>query len=109
MSGQKPIDQFYTIIHAGTHSVKIPFRAEADQFSMIIHVGTHVDAPCHFCRTCWRLHEVPFDRFIGPAAVIDIKEQCDKNSNYELTVQDIKNWEEANGPIPEGAIVMVRI
>ena len=74
---------------------------------MVIHVGTHVDIPCHFDPEAWRMQDVPFNRFVGPAAVIDIKEHCDEDPNYEMTVQDIQDWEEANGRIPEGAFVMV--
>ena len=74
---------------------------------MVIHVGTHMDAPCHVCKTCWRMHEIPFEKLRGPAAVFNIKEQCDKNPDYEMTVEDIEEWEEENGRIPDNAMIMV--
>ena len=74
---------------------------------MIIHTGTHMDAPCHFCNTCWRMHEVPFENLRGPAAVFDISDKCKENTKYEMTVQDFKDWEEENGAIPKGAFIMV--
>ena len=73
-----------------------------------LHVSTHVNAPCNKVKGGARLHDIPFENFTGPAVVIDIKEQCDKNSKYQLTVKDIKDWEKEHGCIPKGAIVLVR-
>ena len=39
--------------------------------------------------------------------MIDISKQCDANPNYEMTIDDIKQWEKENGPVPKGAILMV--
>ncbi len=35
------------------------------------HTGTHCDAPFHFLEDGLRLDELPLERFVGPAAVID--------------------------------------
>jgi kynurenine formamidase len=36
--------------------------------------GTHVDAPYHVDNDLPRLHEIPLDRFVGPAVVADLRE-----------------------------------
>lgn len=38
------------------------------------HTGTHVDAPYHFCPEGARLDQLPLERFIGPARVIEIRD-----------------------------------
>ena len=35
------------------------------------------------------MHEIPMENLMGPAVVIDIKEQAKTNKDYGLTVDDI--------------------
>jgi len=72
------------------------------------HGGTHLDAPIHFAEKGWTSDQIPIERFVGPAFVIDISEQCSKNADYTLTVEDIRNWEKKNGKIPANSIVLLR-
>jgi len=44
----------------------------------------------------------------SPAVVIDVIKKCEANPDYELTVNDITNWEFTFGPIPEKALVCMR-
>lgn len=71
------------------------------------HGGTHLDAPVHFAEGRQGADEVPLERLIGPAAVIDVTAAAE-NPDYQVTRDDVLAWEEANGPLPEGAIVLVR-
>ena len=38
------------------------------------HTGTHVDAPAHWAsgRDGWTVDQIPPERLIGPAAVVDV-------------------------------------
>jgi kynurenine formamidase len=72
------------------------------------HGGTHIDAPMHFAESRWTNSDIPLDRLIRPAAVIDISDKAAKNADYALTQADIAAWEETNGRIPDGAIVLLR-
>lgn len=72
------------------------------------HGGTHIDAPMHFAEGRWTNSDIPLDRLIRPAVVIDIVEKASKNSDYALTPADITAWEDGNGRIPDGAIVLLR-
>lgn len=71
------------------------------------HVGTHMDAPFHFARGKWTVDQVPLERLIGPAAVIDVSRRAEANPDYQLQVADIRTWEKRHGRIPPGAIVLM--
>ena len=72
------------------------------------HGGTHMDAPIHFAQGRQTVDQVPLDRLIGPAVVIDVTEQSDRDADYQVTSEDIARFEQANGMIPEDAIVLIR-
>ncbi|MGH7809486.1 MAG: cyclase family protein [Candidatus Binatia bacterium] len=72
------------------------------------HVGTHLDAPFHFAEGKWTTEQVPLSRLIGPAVVIDMARQAEKNSDYALQVSDVRAWEKTYGRIPRDSIVLIR-
>ena len=72
------------------------------------HIGTHMDAPSHFGgQGRQAMHEIPPDRLIGPGVVIDVKAKAKKDPNYEVTIADLKEYEDKHGRIPSGAIVLM--
>jgi kynurenine formamidase len=74
------------------------------------HVGTHFDAPCHWVtgkdKPC--VDDLEARQFIGPAVVIDVHTDVEKNADYVLTAQTILEWEKTHGRIPDGAWVVLR-
>lgn len=70
------------------------------------HGGTHLDAPIHFAAGKQTTDQIPLDRLIGPAVVIDVSRQSSADRDYRFTVADVENWEKANGALPDGAIVL---
>ncbi len=80
----------------------------ANAFCSPEHGGTHLDAPMHFADGHWTNAEMPIDRFVGAAVVIDVAQQAKANPDYALSLADILAWEAAHGRIPEGAIVLLR-
>ena len=80
----------------------------SNDFSASEHGGTHLDAPIHFAEDGWTSAEIPVSRFIGPAVVVDVSSACSQNPDYRLRVADLEAWEERNGKIPDGAIVLMR-
>lgn len=72
------------------------------------HGGTHMDAPFHFNKNGLTADQVPLTDCIGPAVVIDFSKEAASNPDSTLSVADVEAWEEANGPIPDGAIVLAR-
>ena len=74
------------------------------------HTGTHFDAPNHWItgKDLDDVSQVPAQRLIGPAVVIDTTAQVAANPDFCLDVSDIKEWEVANGAIPKGAWLLYR-
>ncbi len=72
------------------------------------HGGTHLDAPIHFAAERWTTEQVPLERLIGPAVVLDVGAQADADADYRLAPEDVAVWESSHGLVPEGAIVLLR-
>jgi kynurenine formamidase len=80
----------------------------AYRYSAAEHGGTHIDAPVHFAKGRNTVDEIPLDQLMGPGIVVDVTSQCSKNSDYLITERDFKNWEQRNGKIAAGTIVLLR-
>lgn len=72
------------------------------------HGGTHMDAPKHFHEQGHAVDEVPLDRLIGPAVVIDASAAASADPDHALTREDVLAHEARHGRIPEAAIVLLR-
>jgi kynurenine formamidase len=79
----------------------------AKKFSASEHGGTHLDAPIHFAENRQHANELPLDRLIGPAVCLDVSKPCLANRDYQIAPADFAAWEKTNGPIPDGAIVLL--
>ena len=66
-----------------------------------------MDAPIHFYQKGRTIDQIPLKEWIGPAVKIDVTRQCQKNRDYLLRVDDIKNHEKKFGKIPKGAWVIM--
>jgi kynurenine formamidase len=76
------------------------------------HTGTHFDAPAHWitgrdlpdnaCDT------IPARRFVGPACVIDVTAEVERDPDFLLMPAHVASWEAAHGRIPGGAWVLLR-
>ena len=75
-------------------------------FSTQEHYGTHLDAPAHFAKGMWTVEQIPAERLVRPLVVLDVRAKVKDNPDYEVTVQDVADWESAHGPLPDGAVVM---
>lgn len=80
----------------------------AHRFRGAEHGGTHVDAPIHFSAGRQTVDEIPLERLVGPAVVVDVSARCAADRDYRIGVADLRSFEEAHGRIPEGAIVLLR-
>lgn len=70
------------------------------------HGGTHLDAPIHFSETGLTSDRIPLTNLIGKSVVIDVSEAAGKNRDYQVSPEDIQQWEKTNGLIPANAIVL---
>jgi kynurenine formamidase len=76
------------------------------------HTGTHFDAPIHWVTgkdyPNNATHNIPVQKFIGPACVIDVTDRVRENVDFLVTVDVVKAWESRHGAIPRGAWVLIR-
>jgi kynurenine formamidase len=80
----------------------------ANNFSAAEHGGTHLDSPVHFAEGRHTSDQVPLERLIGPAVVVDVTKEAAADRDYLLSTAALDQWETAHGRIAEGAIVLVR-
>ena len=79
----------------------------ANNFAAAEHGGTHIDAPVHFAQGHLTTDQIPLDRLIGPALVVDLRAEADRaGADYLIPVAALTAWEGAHEPIPDGAIVL---
>jgi kynurenine formamidase len=79
----------------------------ANNFCAAEHGGTHLDAPIHFGAGRWTADQIPLDRLVGPAVVIDLRAKAAADPDALLTRADVDACEARGGRIPDGAIVLV--
>lgn len=87
------------------------------------HTGTHVDAPAHFIPPpdsglphagpagTVTVEQIPLDRLIGPAAVIDIPDDLPGSApgvSPVITEELVRDWEAQHGALQGGEIVLFR-
>jgi kynurenine formamidase len=77
-------------------------------FWMLEHYGTHLDAPIHFPPGKTTVDRIPVERLIGPAVLLDVRKEGERDADYRLPVARVQAWEEAHADIPAGAIVLLR-
>jgi kynurenine formamidase len=80
----------------------------ANNFATSEHGGTHIDAPVHFAKGHWSVDQIPLEKLVGDAVVVDVTAKCANQPDYRVTVDDVTAWEQTNGPIAAGAIVLIR-
>lgn len=83
-------------------------RAFSRAYRVPEHYGTHMDAPVHFLPGQSAVDAVPPDRLFGPAVVFDLKGRAAADQDAALTPEDIAAWEAQHGPVPRGAIAVLR-
>lgn len=80
----------------------------SNRFSSAEHGGTHLDAPIHFAEGHPTVDQLPLEKLMGEAILIDVTRQCATNPDYQVTQEDFEAWEKEHGRIPDGAIVLLR-
>jgi kynurenine formamidase len=72
------------------------------------HGGTHLDAPIHFAQGRQFADQIPLERLVAPAVVIDVTAQAARDADYRLTRADVLAFERRHGRIAPGTIVLLR-
>ncbi|MGP3708276.1 cyclase family protein [Gordonia paraffinivorans] len=74
------------------------------------HIGTHLDAPIHWIsgRDGDDVSQIPVERLVGKAAVLDLTAKVADNPDYLLTVADVEEWESEHGELGAGTWLLLR-
>jgi kynurenine formamidase len=74
------------------------------------HSGTHFDAPIHWVtgRDGQDVSQVPVTSLLAPAVVLDFTAQAGANPDFLLEIDHVKEWERANGALPDGGWLLFR-
>lgn len=80
----------------------------AREFSMPEHYGTHIDAPAHFIAGLWTVDQIPAERLLAPLVILNVEAKARQNPDYQVSPDDIADWEKEHGQIPQGAVVVTR-
>ena len=79
-----------------------------NQYTVSGQYGTHIDFPGHFDPRGRLAHEYGVQDMAYPLVVIDKSAEVNANPDYELSRQDVLEFEKTNGPVPEGSFVVFR-
>ncbi len=79
----------------------------ANRFCTAEHGGTHIDAPIHFYEGRNAVDEIALEQLVGPGVVVDVREACAQDRDYQVQVEDFERWEAKHGRLPHGAIVLL--
>lgn len=73
------------------------------------HSGTHLSAPGHFIEGAATIDDLAGSDFVWPAYVIDVRSRVasPRPDDFQLSIQDIRNYERQAGKIPSGALVIL--
>lgn len=78
------------------------FRVQ--QIKMHAGLGTHMDAPSHRFPGGMSIDEISLEKLIAPVCVVDVSKKAD--ADYEISVEDIENYEGIYGKIASGSLVI---
>jgi len=71
-------------------------------------LGTRIDAPARFARGLWSVDQIPTERLIAPLVVLDVSANIANHPDYQISVEDIAQWEHVHDQIPLGSVVIAR-
>jgi len=80
----------------------------ANSFTTAEHGGTHIDAPVHFAEEGQTVDQIPLGRLIGEGVVIDVSQQCAEDPDYQIRLEDLREWEQRHQRQLVEVIVLLR-
>ena len=102
-----PFTRTVTLLEENFLGIKGQYLEGAD-FQQNEHLGTHIDAPRQYYKDGDAVDDIPLKDLVGPGIMLDVRNQSNNGyDNYDVPKSDFIQWEEANGKIPERAIVLI--
>jgi kynurenine formamidase len=103
-----PTEEGFVLERGAAGMTEAGYWYAAHRFRTPEHGGTHIDAPIHFAQGGHSVDEIPLDRLLGPAIVVDVSDACTANPDHQVPVEAFVAWERQHGRISDGAIVLLR-
>lgn len=72
------------------------------------HFATSIAAPAALQPGRWTVDQIPTDHLLGPLVVLDVTAKAGGHPDYQVSLEDIALWEQVNGQVPPGAVVIAR-
>lgn len=103
-----PTEEGFVLERGNEGVVEAGYYYAAHRFRSAEHGGTHIDAPIHFHADRPTVDQIPLNRLVGPAVLVDVSDRCAQDPDHRVSVADFEAWEGRHGRIPRAAIVLIR-
>ena len=78
----------------------------ARQITTPEHAGTHLDAPSHFAPGGTHADQIPAERLVAPAVVLDVRAECERDADFAIEREHVEEAERRDGAIEAGSAVL---
>lgn len=75
-------------------------------YKMDTGTGTHIDSPSHCVKNGMTVDQIPLEKLITNLYVIDVTQKAKDNSDYQITLQDLYNFEKQYGKISANSFII---
>lgn len=82
-----------------------PVKFKVQKINMFAGLGTHIDAPAHCIPGGKTVDQLELDELIAPCIVIDVSKQA--HETWQLSPDDIRQFEREHGQIDPGSFVII--
>jgi kynurenine formamidase len=82
-----------------------PVKFRVQRLEMSAGIGTHMDAPSHCFADASSIDKIPIQSLITICRIIDVSGKA--HEHYQVTANDVLDFENEHGMIPEGAFVII--
>ena len=96
--------QHQVILDYADCTTSVKFKVQ--KINMHAGLGTHIDAPAHCILGGKTVDELKLDELIAPCIVIDVSKQA--HESWQLSPEDIRQFEREHDQIGDGTFVIVR-
>ena len=103
-----PTEKGFKLVPGPAGITERGYYYSANRFIAAEHGGTHIDAPIHFFQDRDTVDEVPLEKLIGTAAVVDVSVSCARDRDYQVSIEDLRRWETDHGRQLVDVIVLLR-
>ncbi|XP_034241933.1 isatin hydrolase-like [Thrips palmi] len=69
--------------------------------------GTHMQAPYHLNEHGWKVDEVPLERLLVAAVLLDVSAEVAANGSFLLTADHLIAWEKKHGGLPDNSVLLI--